>query len=689
MGKTGRKKKVAQKPEETGQKKRNAAHAKKTQKKEAPPPKSGEAQFTEQAAPPDSQTAEPGRGTAIKDHLRAAAGFFRLSAEEFKKDIDPAKAEALKKETIKIMKAGAILLVAIIAVASVLILPEVYFSGKVMANTKVGGVDVSKTTPDEAKNKLMIEVERYLKTPLTFILDDQKISLSPEELGVQISVDQTLNTIPVLKFDSSNPLVIAGSFLTSRDIKLQYTCDLENAAGKIEEKLDIKDKRAKNARLIYDQGEFKITPEQKGVAIDQKLLSDALNKDFSGLKPDPVMLRTVEEYPRITAAELEGQKDRLTALLKNELTIRHGDTKFTFKPAEHLDAVEFDEQTTLGLKSLGLTLPISLGEQKIELASDSPAKLVSKLEIGMDTGKLSPFLQDNFIKNIEIPTSGVTITRQDGGNIKIEGKGENGQTVPGKRLIAGIDLAINNGIKTVPAPVITEKAPVNISDDLQQLGIKELLATGHTSFYGSHPNRIHNINVGIAKYNGVLVKPGEEFSFNKILGEVDAKNGYLPEKVIKKNKVETEYGGGICQVSTTLYRAALFAGLPITERNPHSWIVSYYSQVLGNGLDATIYLGVSDVKFINDTPAYLLVQAYAEGANAYFKFYGTSDGRTTEMEGPYGGGLHYKWYRIVKKNDQEIKETIISDYKPIPPPETTTPEKPKEIAQKTSPKPTL
>ena len=697
MGKAAKKKQADQPaPEMKKSKKKSLSSVVKTSKKEERKAAAGATDAVPRAhagdaiSAPDKHAPVQKRLVSLKEYKESLKTVVLESVDNYKKDIDPEKASAFRREALKILKGGAIALVIAVAVSAVLLLPEIYFSGKVLAGTSVGGVSVGSLPINEAKNKLMVETERYLKTPITFILADGKISFTPEELGVQILTDQTLNSIPVLKFRDANPVVLAGSFITKREIPIQYSLDRENAVTRIEDKLGLLEGRAKNAKLVYRDDAFVVEPEKQGEAINRELFAAALQADIGRLEGNQINLQLTVEQPRITAAGLEGQKDRLAGLIENTLTLRSGEQSFKFKPSEHLDGIEFKEKTALEFKGLGVTLPLSLGGQKnMEIAADSPVKLVSKLEIAFNGGVVSPYLQENFIKNIEVPTSGVTITRQENGNIKIEGKGEDGRSVPGNRMIAGMNLAVNRAIEAVPVPVVTEKAPVNIAGDLMDLGIKELLATGHTSFYGSHANRVHNINVGIKKYNGVLVKPGEEFSFNKILGEVDAKNGYLPEKVIKKNKVETEYGGGICQVSSTLYRAALFAGVPITERNPHSWLVTYYGQVLGPGLDATIYLGVSDVKFINDTPAYLLVQSYTDGANAYFKFYGTSDGRTVAMDGPYGGGLHYKWYRILNKNGQETKETIVSNYKPMPAPDPP-PEKPKEVAQKPdASKPTL
>lgn len=169
------------------------------------------------------------------------------------------------------------------------------------------------------------------------------------------------------------------------------------------------------------------------------------------------------------------------------------------------------------------------------------------------------------------------------------------------------------------------------SSDVAQYGIKELIGSGVSNFRGSPKNRIHNIEVGAKKFNGVLIKPGEEFSFIKTLGPVDKSTGYLPELVIKVDKTIPEYGGGMCQVSTTCFRAALNSGLKITARTNHAYPVQYYAP---QGTDATVYIPSPDLKFINDTPAYILIQTRIEGTQLFFDFYGTSDGRKTKIVGP-------------------------------------------------------
>jgi len=192
-------------------------------------------------------------------------------------------------------------------------------------------------------------------------------------------------------------------------------------------------------------------------------------------------------------------------------------------------------------------------------------------------------------------------------------------------------LKQNPLVKDINLDATTLKAEVT-SSNLDQYGIKELVGEGVSNFLHSPQNRIHNITVGAARFNGVLIKPGEEFSFIKTLGPVDESTGYLPELVIKVDKTVPEFGGGMCQVSTTAFRAAMNSGLKITARTNHAYPVVYYNP---QGLDATVYIPNPDLRFINDTPNYILIQTRIEGTQLFFDFYGTSDGRQTKIDGPF------------------------------------------------------
>lgn len=178
--------------------------------------------------------------------------------------------------------------------------------------------------------------------------------------------------------------------------------------------------------------------------------------------------------------------------------------------------------------------------------------------------------------------------------------------------------------------------PKVTTENSNNLGIKELLGSGSSKFVGSIPGRVHNIDLAASRLNGQLISPGETFSFNNALGDVSATTGFQQAYIIKEGRTVLGDGGGVCQVSTTLFRAALNAGLPIEERHAHAYRVSYYEQDSPAGLDATVFAPSYDLKFKNDTGNYILIQAKTDKINysLTFELYGTTDGRKAEITKP-------------------------------------------------------
>ena len=190
-------------------------------------------------------------------------------------------------------------------------------------------------------------------------------------------------------------------------------------------------------------------------------------------------------------------------------------------------------------------------------------------------------------------------------------------------------IALDLPVKTL-LPKIT-------TDQSNQLGIRQLLAEGESFFKDSIPSRVHNIILASSYLHGVVIPPGETFSFAKKIGTISAEVGYKQAYVIKNKATVLEDGGGVCQVSTTLFRAALNAGLPIVERKAHYYRVGFYEQGgYPPGLDATVYPPSPDLKFKNDTPGYILIQTIVdkEAKRLVFQLYGTSDGRRVEITKP-------------------------------------------------------
>lgn len=187
----------------------------------------------------------------------------------------------------------------------------------------------------------------------------------------------------------------------------------------------------------------------------------------------------------------------------------------------------------------------------------------------------------------------------------------------------------------IDLPVVTLEPKIKTGES-NNFGIRELIAVGKSKFLGSIPGRVHNIELAASKINGRLIPPGETFSFNDALGDVSASTGFQPAYIIKDGRTVLGDGGGVCQVSTTLFRAALNSGLPIVERYAHSYRVSYYEQESPVGLDATVFAPSYDLKFKNDMLNYILIQTKTDLNNLslVFELYGTKDERQVEITKP-------------------------------------------------------
>jgi len=274
-------------------------------------------------------------------------------------------------------------------------------------------------------------------------------------------------------------------------------------------------------------------------------------------------------------------------------------------------------------------IPVSFGENLPP--SDGLAKLESEFKTTVNPQALA-----NFLKTTSL------VSQRESEPVKLELKGESvsfsGRPTTGHYDIDEVKLsyllntALEQGDLFVRVPAEKTFAPVEASEELKERGIESVIAIGRSDFTGSSDTRVQNILAAVRKFNGLIVPQGKTFSFNSTLKNVLESDGFVPELVIKGNETEKELGGGVCQVSTTLFRAAFNAGMPMIDRRNHSYAVPYYQP---HGLDATIYLGGQDFRFSNDTPGDVAMQAFISGSNLYFVFYGQDDGRKVAVEGPF------------------------------------------------------
>ncbi|MCA9370536.1 MAG: VanW family protein [Candidatus Peregrinibacteria bacterium] len=261
-----------------------------------------------------------------------------------------------------------------------------------------------------------------------------------------------------------------------------------------------------------------------------------------------------------------------------------------------------------------------------------PEGMTRSIRSVWDPAAISATIYERIATVLNRPRGEVTI-RKDGDTIVFEGVGFLGKTVDTDRAAQLTIDALETGVYDIHLPVTVQQPVMHVlSTELQDMDIQEVIAIGESDFSGSPLARQHNIKTGLEKFNGYLLPKGETFSFNTILGPVNGSTGYKKELVILGDKTLPDYGGGLCQVSTTAYRGAWEYGFPIVTRRNHSFAVSYYSP---QGTDATIYPPHTDMQFVNDGPSAILVQTYVEGMKAYYIYYGMRDTRTVEIVGPY------------------------------------------------------
>jgi vancomycin resistance protein YoaR len=218
-----------------------------------------------------------------------------------------------------------------------------------------------------------------------------------------------------------------------------------------------------------------------------------------------------------------------------------------------------------------------------------------------------------------------------------------GRTMDLEASIKAINDALLHGEHSVSL-VISEVQPKALSNvSARELGITQLIWTETSYFYGSSEERIQNITAAAASFHGVLVAPGETFSMGATMGDISLDNGFAEALIIYGGRTIKGVGGGVCQVSTTLFRAVFNSGFPIVERYSHAYRVSYYEKTISGatdfrlaGLDATVYFPLVDFKFKNDSPYWILMETYIGKGSLTWKLYSTPDGRsvTWDTTGP-------------------------------------------------------
>lgn len=352
--------------------------------------------------------------------------------------------------------------------------------------------------------------------------------------------------------------------------------------------------------------EVKVAGESGGKIFNYGLATAEFMQRLNNLDPSDVRMKLNQTEPTIKKATAEALKPAFERFLAK------GPLSFILSSPD-------------GKDKKFVVPPLEWGEWiKIE-------KRGSEAALALNKGLVVEYFKEKIAPLAETPVQEARLNVKDGKAVEFQAS-RPGEVIDWEKMwptIEGLILA-GNGL-TEGAIVTRAVQPQASLASTNDLGIKEIIGLGRTTFIGSPANRRHNIALGAKTLNGILITPGETFSLLKALGPVDGEHGYLPELVIKKDKTVPEFGGGLCQIATTIFRAALASGLRILERQSHSYRVPYYEPA---GVDATIYDPSPDFRFLNDTGLSILIQSRVEGDFVTFEFWGTKDGRAVEQSKP-------------------------------------------------------
>jgi vancomycin resistance protein YoaR len=501
---------------------------------------------------------------------------------------------------------------------------ELVFTNRIFDNVRVGGVDVSGQGINRAAAMISADILYASNGSITFTYNGQSWQASPSQLGLYFDpytsardafqVGRTGNLLERM----AEPLgvarygrEVAPVFILDEKVARQY---LENLAQQV-------DIPAVEAAVTLTGLEVGVRDGQVGRRLDMDATLAALCEKFQTLQSDELALVVEDVLPQVLDAGPAAEQARQILGSPLTLTLPGGQ-------ADPTGLLSVDPQQLAGMLAFervqgdnGVNLQVTVDEDQMRAFL---ANMQSDLHLDPQNTR---FTFNDETRQLEVIQSAVT-----GQDLNIDGS------------ITAIKQGIAAGQHSIP--LVFDFTPPVVTDEMTgvQLGITELIASQSTYFRGSSAARIQNIRTAAARFHGLLIAPGETFSMAQALGDISLDNGYAEALIIVGDRTVQGVGGGVCQVSTTLFRTAFFAGLPILERHAHAYRVKYYEQTSTGhsnslaGLDATVYFPLVDLKFKNDTPYWILMETYIySGASMLeWKFYSTSDGRivTWDTTGP-------------------------------------------------------
>ncbi|NDJ86217.1 MAG: hypothetical protein GYB66_10055 [Chloroflexi bacterium] len=486
----------------------------------------------------------------------------------------------------------------------------------------VYGLDLTGMTRDEARLALQERFSYTDEAIFVFQHGGQRWEYTAAELGVNFDVDATVERA----YAAGRSRGELGNLWDQWDIwrnghpvspVITYN---ETEAERIVRNIAASyvDQPVLDATLTIRDGRAIATPSQVGREIDVQLVLDQLRRQILSLSMrSEINLVVAEQTPTIWDAE---EAARLANIALDPRGVSF------FVPAEQGGGAGPWTATPESIENM----------LRIERVDNGDG--TARYEVSITTDQTREFL-NRIAPELEVrPVNARFIFNDDTRELEVIQPSQPGRILDIEATIPQFEQTVfSTDNRSVPLEFQTVQADIHDEMTAEELGIRENVISATTYFVGSSASRRTNVQVAAARFHGLVIPPNSVFSFNEWLGDVSLDSGYEEALIIYGDQTITGVGGGVCQVSTTVFQAAFYGGYPILERVPHGYRVAYYEQGEGAGMDATVYSPIVDFKFENDTDYHLLIETYTNTSRSTltFKFYSTDIGRQVEKDGPY------------------------------------------------------
>lgn len=481
------------------------------------------------------------------------------------------------------------------------------YDGKIYPSVSVAGVSLGGATKSDASQLLAQMTDDFEQSAVTFTYQDQVFNPTLRELGVSLDVEGSIARAYQIgrEFDASARLsAMTRAVQEEQSSPLFASIDRATLDGwfdGVDAKLGLP---PHNAEIQVSGTDVKIVPEVDGVLVDRELATSRILATVESLTPLAALLPTNTNIASVRSEDLAGAKEVVETALNRPVKVAFEGQVWELAASE-------------------------LGEFVVQ-RTDKTATGADAVTMTLDTDALSSWLAAEYEPLVNRDPVNAVVGWNQGPVAVVPST--NGIHLRPSTMAENVRDSFFDDHKTVQIPVNVIKPEVD-SNNLAALGLTTELSRGTSNYDGSTPDRATNIAVGTSLLNGTLIPPGGTFSFNHSIGEITAEKGYVEAKVIVAERIDRDIGGGICQVSTTVFRAALLAGLPIVEWWPHDYRIAYYERDgWGPGYDASILqpegdpFGGGDFQFTNPSDSWMLLESWADGANVVVKLYGAESG---------------------------------------------------------------